>query len=69
MTTRARWNLIAAQRAYHAASEEATRALLARNDAIREALDAGMRPVDVARATGLTRGRIAQLAARANAGG
>lgn len=33
-----------------------------RNDAVCQALAEGMKPADVARATGLTRGRIAQIA-------
>jgi hypothetical protein len=33
----------------------------ARNEAVREAVAEGVRPADIARATGLTRGRIAQV--------
>ena len=45
------------QRAFRRAETERE----ARNAAVRAALAAGMRPADIARATRLTRGRIAQI--------
>lgn len=47
---------------YQRASRVYEEAREARNAAVRKALAEGMRPVDIARATGLTRARIAQLA-------
>jgi DNA-directed RNA polymerase specialized sigma24 family protein len=41
------------------------RARQQRNEAVRQALAEGMKPADIARATGLTRGRIAQIASGA----
>jgi hypothetical protein len=48
--------------AYRAASARAEHARAERNEAIRQALATGTRPIDISRATGLTRARIAQLA-------
>lgn len=53
--------LAEAEAAYRAAHAEAERLRLERNRLLREALQAGARPVDLARETGLTRGRIAQI--------
>jgi hypothetical protein len=39
------------------------RARVARDRLVLQAIDEGMRPADVARATGLTRGRITQIQA------
>lgn len=53
--------LAEAEAAYRAAYAEAERLRKLRNRLLREALADGTRPVDLARQTGLTRGRIAQI--------
>lgn len=53
--------LAEAEAAYRAAYAEAERLRKERNRLLREALQAGARPVDLARQTGLTRARIAQI--------
>lgn len=54
--------LRAAQRAHEAASAKGGSTLQARNEAIHEALAEGWTHAAIAEATGLTRGRIGQLA-------
>lgn len=51
-----------AEAAYQAAARRAEQAREARNAAVRQAIADGMTHADIARATGLTRGRIGQLA-------
>lgn len=53
--------LAAAERRYQRAAQRAETEREQRNAIVRQALAEGMRPVDVAHATGLTRARIAQL--------
>lgn len=53
--------LAEAEAAYRAAHAEAERLRKERNRLLRQALKAGARPADVARESGLTRGRIAQI--------
>lgn len=48
--------------AYETAEASAEGLRTQRNAAIRDALAAGVRPIDLARATGLTRTRITQIA-------
>lgn len=62
MTLTAIEELRETEAAYRAASKRAEELRAQRNAAVRAAIAAGVRPVDVARATGLTRGRIAQIA-------
>lgn len=51
-----------AERAYRSATRRAEQAREARNAAVCEALAEGMTHAEIARATGLTRGRVGQLA-------
>lgn len=53
--------LKAAERRFQRARSAYDLARLARNEAVREAVAEGVRQADIARATGLTRGRIAQI--------
>ena len=53
-----------AERAYRAASERAEQLRLARNEAVRRAVDGGMRKADVARELGLGRSRVGQILGR-----
>lgn len=50
------------QRAYERAAERAETARIQRDNAVRDALAAGWTHAAIARATGLTRGRIGQMA-------
>lgn len=50
-----------AEAAYRAAFRRSEKLRAARNEAVRAALAAGISQADIAKATGLTRGRINQL--------
>lgn len=54
-------DLARAESRYQKAFQRAEAERELRNAAVRQALAEGMRPADIARATGLTRARIAQL--------
>lgn len=54
--------LVKTEAAYRAASRRAEKARESRNAAVRGALDDGMTHAQIANATGLTRGRINQIA-------
>lgn len=53
-----------AEKVYQASSRRSRELLEARDRMIREALDAGWTHASIAEATGLTRGRVGQLAQR-----
>ena len=54
--------LIAAESTYRKAAQRAEQARQHRNQLVREALANGERPADIARAIGVTRARITQIA-------
>lgn len=55
-------SLVAAETAYRKAAERAEVMRVRRNQLVREAVEGGERPADIARALGLTRARVTQIA-------